>query len=865
MFRLALKSVRHNPKRLILTAIAVALGVSLVAATQTFTNALSSGFSDLFDDIYAGTDIIVETDPDAGAADDAADNGGDPFASVEGIFTPEDVEAIGGVDGVAIAAGGLQVAGSVLGPDTGDEPADPLSGAGGAPSQIFNWYGEPRVDQSTVVDGRGVESDGEIVLDLDAIDTLGYALGDTVRIATGAGVDEFTLVGSVRFGEDNALQGATLAYLSDADAHRLADDPNYASVSVIADEGADLDAVAAGIAEVIPDGTRAITGEDKAAEQTAALDDVLQYVDIFAIAFALISLFVGAYIIVNTFRIIVTQRTREFGLMRAIGVTGKQIRSMILLEALVVAIIASTLGVVLGYLLALAFAWLVSMFAGDIFGTMTLPLEAVGWAYAMGGAVTLVSALLPAIHASRVAPMEALRESATGGKKPLKVRNIVGGALALIGAGLVAIGLYTDLDRPYIWVGAGAAALVIGATLLAAQLLSPLAGLMRRPLSAWFRVDGKLAANNIQREPRRSANTAAALMIGVMLLALVATFTESLKSVVTEEFASTKADLFATGAQGPVPTGAIDVIESVDGVAFTSSIGFDTATYDGMDYAVGVIDPATASETYEYATDPSIAELSDGEVYINPTIEELGVDVGDTVTLTGTEGDVTLEVTGRYLNENEGAFFVTFPTGDELFGEVQPVQTLIVFDDSVVADDADNPDGAVTFSEQQEAIQEALAEDFPLVIIAQPGQLEQLANQFIDLLLGIISALLGSALVIALLGVANTLLLSVTERTREIGLLRAVGMKRRSVWRMITIESMIMAVFGTVLGMVLGVALGSALVLSLADFGFNGVTIPWVWLIVYTVLAAIAGVLAAIWPAYRASRLDILQAIAADG
>ena len=861
MFRLALKSVRHNPKRLILTAIAVALGVSLVAATQTFTNALSSGFSDLFSDIYSGTDIVVEADPDA----DEDGQGGDPFAAVEGVFAPADVEAIGAVEGVAIAAGGLQVNGSVLAADAGEGDADPLASAGGAPSQIFNWYGEPRVDQSTVVDGRGVEADGEIVLDIDSVETLGYAIGDEVRIATEAGVDEFSLVGTVRFGEDNSLQGATLAYISDGDAHRLADDPNYASVSVIADEGEDLDRLASDIGEVLPDGTRAITGEDKAAEQTEALDEVLQYVDIFAIAFAFISLFVGAYIIVNTFRIIVTQRTREFGLMRAIGVTGRQIRSMILLEALVVALIASTLGVVLGYLLALAFSWLVSLFAGDIFGTMTLPLEAVGWAYAMGGAVTLISALLPAIHASRVAPMEALRESATGGKKPLKVRNIVGAALALIGAVLVSIGLYAGLDRPYIWVGAGAAMLVIGVTLLAAQLLSPLAGGMRRPLTAWFRVDGKLAANNIQREPRRSANTAAALMIGVMLLALVATFTESLKSVVTEEFASTKADLFASGAQGPVPDGAIDVIESVDGVAFTSSVGFGTATYDDMDYAVAVLDPATAADTYEYATDPAIDELSDGEVYINPTIENLGVEVGDQVALTGPEGEVTLDVTGLYLNENEGDFFVTFPTGEDLLGDVQVVQTLVVFDDSVVADDADNPDGAVTFSEQQEAIQEALSEDFPLVILAQPGQLEQLANQFIDLLLGIISALLGSALVIALLGVANTLLLSVTERTREIGLLRAVGMKRRSVWRMITIESMIMAVFGTILGMVLGVALGSALVLSLADFGFNGVTIPWVWLIVYTVLAAIAGVLAAIWPAYRASRLDILQAIAADG
>ncbi|MDE0572406.1 FtsX-like permease family protein [Demequina sp. B12] len=864
MFRLAVKSVRHNPKRLLLTAFAVALGVSLVAATQIFTNSLSSGFSDLFDDIYAGTDVIVEADPDAQSETEQND---DPFAISDGIFTADDVTAVGNVEGVSIAAGGIQVMGAVLGPDYAEDAvgSDPLTAGGTGPSQIFNWYGEPAVDQSTVVDGRGVEADGEIVLDIDAVENLGYAIGDEVAIATDSGVETFELVGTVRFGENNNLQGATLAYISDAEAHRLADDPNYASISVIADEGANLDRVVTRIGDVLPEGTRAITGEDKAAEQTEALDDVLQYVDIFAIAFGLIALFVGAYIIVNTFRIIVTQRTREFGLMRAIGVTGKQIRSMILLEALVIAIAASTLGIIMGYLLALAFAGLVTMMSGDIFGTLTLPLDAVLWSYALGTAVTLIAAFMPAIHASRIAPMEALRESATSGKKPLKVRNIVGAAMFLVGAGLVTVGLYSDFDRPYIWVGAGAVTLVIGATLLSAQILSPLAGLMRPALTRMFRVDGKLAANNIQREPRRSSNTAAALMIGVMLLALVATFTESLKTVVTAEFATTKADFFVSGAQGAVPAGAIDIVESLDGVEAISSIGFDNAQYDGVTYSVAMLEPETAGLMFEYQSEPAVEDLGTGEVYIAPTIADLGVNVGDEITLTGSEGDVTLEVTGELGRSADGDFWVDFATGEDLMGEVQVVQTMVLLDDSIVADDADNADNATTISEQQTILEEALAEDFPLIFVAQPGQLEQLANMFIDLLLGVISALLGSALVIALLGVANTLLLSVTERTREIGLLRAVGLKRSAVWRMITVESMVMAVFGTILGMVLGVALGSALVLSLADFGFDGVTIPWIWLIVYTVLAAIAGVLAAIWPAWRASRLDILQAIAADG
>lgn len=847
MFRLALKSVRHNPKRLILTAVAVALGVSLVAASHTFTHALSSGFSGLFSEVYGSTDVIVEPDPDANTQEAPA---ADPFGPGEGMFTDGDVDAVKAIEGVDVAVGGLQVSGSVLAPDTG-EPLDPMM-AGGAPSQIFNWTGEIGIDQSEVVDGRGPESSGEVILDLDSIPRLGYELGDQVRIATDSGVTTYELVGSVRFGESNSLQGATLAFIPTEDAIELAGSADFQQIGVVTAEGADNDAVATNIQEVLPEGARAITGENKAAEEMAILDEIMGYVDVFAIAFALISLFVGGYIIVNTFRVIVTQRTREFGLMRAIGVTGRQVRSMILLEAVVVAILASTIGIVLGYLLALVAAWFVSFGAGDIFGTLVLPLDAVFWSYGLGTLVTLVAALLPAITASRIAPMEALRESATSGKKPLKVRNIVGTAMLLSGVITVTAGLYANVERPYIYVGVGAVLLVLGATLLAAQVLVPMAYGLRSLLTRWFRVDGKLAANNIRREPRRSANTAAALMIGVMLLALVATFTESLKTVVTAEFQQTQADFFVVSAQGAIPPGALDIIGDTDGVELVTGIAGDSVEHAGQSRSLAVVDAQNLERVFDYRAEPSLTQI-DGGVYVSPAITDSGVDVGDTITLTGREATVDLEVTGQIMIEGDAGFVVDQAQGEQLLGEFDTFQALVLLDDEVDID------------QTQTAIQDALAADFPLVILQQPGQLEQLANMFIDLLLGVISALLGSALVIAILGVANTLMLSVTERTREIGLLRAVGLKRSSVWRMITVESMVMAVFGTILGMILGVSLGSALVLALESFGFDGPTIPWVWLVIYTVLAAIAGVLAALWPAWRASRLDILKAIATDG
>ncbi|MGC4176030.1 ABC transporter permease [Demequina sp.] len=839
MFRLALKSVKQKPGRLILTAIAVALGVSLVAATFTFTSALRSGFNDLFENIYGSTDVVVEQDPNAQIDE------GDPFEAGDAIFTADDVTAVQAVDGVEIAHGGMQLNAMVMPKEDTGQPS-----FGG--TQMFNWYGDPRIDLSTIVDGHGPEADSEIVLDLDGAESLGYAIGDTVRVSTEEGVEEFTLVGTVRFGADNDLQGAVLAFVTDAAAEAIQGEPGFSTITVVTAEGANKDDVVAGINQVIPDGTRAITGEDKVEEQVEQMGTFLNYINIFAIAFGLIALFVGSYIIVNTFRIIVTQRTREFGLLRAIGATGKQVRATVLAEATILGIVGSTLGIIVGYLFALAAAGLVKLIGADLLGTVTLPLTAVLWSYVLGLIVTLGAAIAPAIHASQISPMEALREAATDSRKPLARRNVVGGALALLGVVAVIVGLYTGVAKPFIYVGAGAVLLVLGATLLAAQVLVPLAYGLRGVLTAWMGVDGKLAANNIHREPRRSSNTAAAIMIGVMLLALTSTFTESLKATLTSQFQQMHAQIIVVGTQGAIPQGAIDIIEANSDVDAVTILGVDPVRFDGENYTLTSFDADTIDKTIDIPTEPALGEI-DGGVYVDPVIEALGVKVGDEITLEGDEGSVTLPVTGTYANDDGSHFWVDWETGTELVGEPDILQALVLLNEGADAD------------EVQSTLEDALADEYPAVLLQQPDQLQQLISTVIDFILAVISALLLTALLIALLGVANTLLLSVTERTREIGLLRAVGLKRGSIWKMITIESMVMAIFGTILGMILGVGLGSALVLSLEDQGFNGVAIPWFWLAVYTVLAAIAGVLAAIWPAWRASRLDILQAIAADG
>jgi len=838
MLRLALKTVRHNPKRLILTAVAVALGVALVSSVFTFTSSLSRGFGDLFSEIYSTVDVVVEADPDAEL---------DPL-SKDGLFTSADVEAIRGLDGVAAAEGGIGYEMGSLLNAAGDGPLGQ-----GAPSLLYNWTGNSDLDGATLIEGRAPQADDEVVVDVDTFKKLGIELGGNVKLAGETGVSDLTVVGTVRFGKNNSLQTANLMYSNENTVRAIGGGlTNYGNIGVLTADGVAPSVVVDEITPVLPQDTRAITAEDKAKEQTAALDDVLRYVNIFAVVFGLVALFVGAYIIVNTFRIIVTQRTREFGLLRAIGAQGKQIRTMILLEAAAVGLIASTLGILLGWGLALGGSAIMEAFSGDLLGAILLPLDAILWGYGLGVAITVVAALLPAIHASNISPMEALREAGTSGKKSLTVRNIVGGAMTVAGIAAVLIGLYMSVPKPAYWVGVGAVTIVLGVTLLAAQVLVPMAFGLRGVLSRFWGVNGTLAANNIRREPRRSANTAAALMIGVMLLALVATFTSSLKDTFTSQFKTTTADLFIIAQGAPVPQGAIDVIAGVDGVQHVVRLGLTEATFDGSDYAVSYVDAADASDLFDFPADRPLSEL-DGGVFIDPTIQALGVSVGDEVTLEGSAGTETLTVTGLYENEGDQAFLVDWADGTKLVTEPIIFQALMGFDDGA--------DVEATTT----AVEDALSTDFPLVQPQSPGDLEKFFNQALDILIGVVSALLGAALVIAILGVANTLLLSVTERTREIGLLRAVGVKRGAVWGMITLESVVMALFGTILGIILGVGLGAALVDSLKEYGFERVVVPWAWIAVYTVSSLIAGILAAIWPAYRASRLDILKAIAADG
>lgn len=840
MLRLAMKNVRHSPRRLVLTGVAVTLGVMLVSATFVLTNAAQLGIGDLNEAFYGSGRVVVTPDPDFD---------GDP---PHPLLTDDLVEALGTVPGVAEVAPRIDASSdvSLLGKD-GEFYSS-------APTVASSWSDNPEISRATIIEGRKIRHSGEILLDVTTFEKGDWALGDTLSLATPVGIRDYTLVGTFRFGEQNILQGATGVYLSLEDAQEVrAGDGGYDRIDIVPDDGVDHTMLVESVGSLLPKGARSTTSEFLIQEMDDQVADIMGVIDTIILIFAFISVFVGAYLIANTFRIVVTQRTREIGLLRAIAATSSQIRRMVLLEATAIATAASAIGIGFGWLMAFGLLKFMESAFGNTYNSIPLPLDAVVLGLAVGFGVTVMSALLPAIHASQVHPLEALREAGIHSRKPLHRRTHAGLALTGLAAGLVAIGLVIPLGRPIAWVAPGALALILGVTLLAPALLVPVATLFRAPFRRFYGIPGILAIRNVHREPRRSANTASALVIGVFLLSFVATLSGSARQLAQERLAGdNRADLsvsspvFNVAYTPHMPPAAYEIVRDVPGIEDAMRWGYGTVRLDGAEYSVGVIDAAVADEMYSFDADPPLGRVGDG-VYIGPTLQDLGYEPGDLLLLDGPKDDLALTVTGEFEGAIGDDLVVDWVTGERLFWTFTIRSVMVTVEPGLDID------------EVKTAVNDALA-DFPLLEAFESSDLEDMANTLVTIILIFASALLAGAVIIGLLGIANTLALSVTERTREIGLLRAVGLGRKEVKRMVRLESAIIAFFGALVGIVLGTALAAAMMIALKDIGLTTLSVPWILLSVYFAVAILAGLLAAALPARRASRLDILEAIAAE-
>jgi putative ABC transport system permease protein len=713
----------------------------------------------------------------------------------------------------------------------------------------------------TLTTGSLPDAPNEIALDLDTAERAGYAVGDTVKLVTPGDPPTLTttLVGLVDFGS-GGLNGATLTLLDREFLQQQFYDGRdvYTMISMNTAPGVSQAQLRDAAQEVLPPGVQARTGSDLVQRNKASLDEVLGFLNTFLLVFAAVSLVVGTFLIINTFSILVAQRSRELALLRALGASRRQVNVSVLVEATFVGLIGSTVGLGVGYLLARALQLLFGVFGFDLSrASFPVNVRTVVASYAVGLLVTIIAAYLPARRAARVPPVAALRDDVALPESSLRRRVVVGFLLIVAGIVSMVAGFRTDGDLGLTLIGLGMLAILIGVSLLSPWVGRPLTALFSFGYRRAFGTVGVLAAQNSLRNPRRTAATASALMIGLTLVALMSILGQSATASTDAAIKRTLTSQFVVSnvVQTPFSTNIAERIRRVPGVADVASVRTASATIRGDRAFVGAVDPQVLGLALAVPMQQgSLLALGPGTVAISAqTAEQRGFRLGDTIPLKLQGGTVRLKVVALFGTA------VALPanylvTPDTLVkGGLEPLDSILFV--------TKEPDA------QADAVRSAMnriIRDLPTVTVQDPGQFAEQQREQINLFLYFIYALLGLAVVIAVLGIVNTLALSVIERTREVGLLRAVGLSRRQLRLMVRLEAVIVAVLGAVLGVAMGVAFGVALQRAIADEGIDVLDIPWLRLALFVALAAVAGVLAAVLPARRAARLDVLTAIGAE-
>jgi putative ABC transport system permease protein len=847
MFRVTFKSLLARKLRLVLTALAVVLGVAFVSGTLILGDTLNSTFDKLFATAYSGTDVGVRG---KSAFDVNVTEGGDPAQSRPPVPVSvlDDVRA---VEGVGTAEGDSAGFAQIVAPD------GEVVETSGAPTIGGSWLGDSPVNPYQLQSGEPPSAAGEVAIDESTAGDNDIAIGDQIQVLTQSGSLDATVTGIVSFGESGSLAGATVTLFDSATAAETMGTPGtFYEILAVGDGSVSDEELRDRVAEVLPPRYQALTGEQLAASDSGDIKDALGFFSTFLLVFAVISIFVGSFIIFNTFSMLVAQRSRELALLRALGASRRQVNVAVLLEAAVVGVLGSTIGLGLGVLLSMGLRGLVSLFIGDLpaEGLVFQP-STVVWAYLTGTIVTVVAAITPARHATLIPPVAALRDDVALPAASLHRRAILG--TTVLAAGVVSMVAGLVAEAGILWVGLGALGIFLGAAMLSPFLSRPVIGGIGGVLPRFWGSIGRLAKENARRNPRRTASTASALMIGLALVSaggvLAASIVKSANDIIDR---SVGADFIVTaGNFMPIPGNVADDIRSVDGVDAVTSFRFGQAELGKDVISLQGVTADTVDRTLQMEiVDGDLEALQEqGQLLVDTNVaEDRGWQVGDTVpAVFGKTGDQELTLGGTYAeNQIAGPYLIGMETFEANFDQrLDSVVALTVSPDA----DVDAVRGDIT----------AAADESNLEIRDQ-SEFKEEQRQQINQLLGFIFVLLALAVLIAALGIVNTLALSVIERTHEIGLLRAVGMGRRQVRRMVRLESVVIAVFGTLLGLVLGVALGSALVTALNDEGIDQLVIPYGQLVFYLLAGALIGVVAAVWPARRAARLDVLRAITTE-
>ena len=836
MRKLVIANLRAHVGRLVLSVFAVVGGIGLMAGALVLSDTLNNRFDHLFRQIGAGQDVIV------GGRAAFGDT-----SSEQRVEVPETLIAtIKNVPGVANAEGTItNFETNVL-----TKEGKVVRGFG-PPSIGSNYLVDRKMSSSALIAGTPPTGAEEITLDDVTLKKLGYALGDTIKVNTPHGVKPYRVVGVTKFGGDGS-NGASVVNFAAPVAQQLFDHKQlFDKILVRAEPGVSQTSLARRVQTAVGDRYEAVTGAASSAQSAADVKSGISVVTTGIKGFAALTLFVGAFIIVNTFSILVAQRTRELGLLRALGASTGQVRLAVLIEAAIVGLIGSLVGVAFGYGLAALLNAVLSAASGQSAYAPLLSVRTVVTCIVIGLVVTIASGVFPSIKASRVAPLEAMRDATPGEGTISTVRTIASVIVLSIGAALVEIGL---TSTP-LFLLPGVPLVFIGAALVLASLARPLATGIGSPLARLGQAS-KLGRANAMRNPRRTAITASALMIGLTLVGAAFTFASSLTAstndVIDREL---RGDVIVLG-QGRFGGLAADVSERIavlPSVRRVTGIRFAEWKVGGLRTGVtGIAADSTALVGLDI-TAGTATQLGSGGVLVSAQTAK------DDRLAVGQQLDVVWARTGPSKARVVGIYRDSQIAGNYVIGRDELAENTTRNEDRFAIVSAKPGQAATAFTEVRAALK-----DFPTAQVQTRAQFIQTSKDRVQILLTVVLTMLVLCIIIAIIGIVNTLALSVYERTREIGLLRAVGMQRPQVKRMIRVEAVIVALLGGVVGLALGVTLGAAGVTALHDQGITKLVIPYPRVLVAIMFAAGAGVFAAILPARRAVKLDILGAIGTE-
>ncbi|MDQ8707413.1 FtsX-like permease family protein [Streptomyces sp. LHD-70] len=843
MFRTALRNVLAHKARLLMTVLAVLLGVAFVSGTLVFTNTISDAFQKSSAQGFEHVDVAVQ--PKKGAEDK-------PGAAPR--LSQELLEAAGSVPGAASATGTVSGFAALADKD------GKLVGEGWSTTGA-NYYGE-NDSRYPMKDGRAPSGKGEIALDAKTAERAGYQVGDQVRMSIDGPVLTPMVSGIFTTDDGNVAAGGSLALFDTRTAQALYAQPgSFSEIDVRAAPGTSQAALKAEIEKVLPkNGTaEATTGGELADEQAEQIESGMSGMQTGMLAFAGISLFVGIFIIANTFTMLVAQRTKELALMRAVGASRRQVTRSVLIEAFVVGAVAAVVGLAAGVGIGAGLRSLMGSFGGSVpDGPLVVSPSTVIASLVVGIVVTMLAAWLPGRRAAKIPPVAAMNSvHATATTKSLVVRNTIGTLLS--GAGIAAVLAGTRMgDDGKLPMGLGAALLLIGVFVLTPLLSRPIIA-AAAPVLRLFGVSGKLARQNSVRNPRRTAATASALMIGLTLITGMTVIAGSVqKSIDKMATDSIKADYVVSMQNFNTLSPDVEKkLADLDGVTATSPLRNSPAQIDGKkesEYLTGVDAETIGSLASLDFEQGSWGGLGGGKVVVDSdTAKRYGWKAGSDFSVRYEDGKKgTLQVAGVYQG-NEMMRGIMLDK-DRLAPHQQQITDMQVM--------VKTSDGATPAA--KDSIRAALG-DNPAIAVEDKKDISNGIAQMFTLMLNMLYGLLAMAVIVAVLGVINTLAMSVFERSQEIGMLRAIGLDRKGIKRMVRMESLVISLFGGVLGIGLGVffgwAAGELIGSSLATYEL---VLPWGRMGLFLALAAVVGVLAALWPARRAARLNMLAAIKAE-